>query len=74
MKGASLRQALALPADIRLRWNGLPGTNTLAYYENEVITNEKVIKHCPSTMKLFTAVIIPYRSKLSVGQYRTVVS
>jgi hypothetical protein len=24
---------LALPADIRLGWNGLSGTNTLAYYE-----------------------------------------
>jgi len=31
MKGVSLWQALALPANIRL---GLPRTNTLAYYEN----------------------------------------
>jgi hypothetical protein len=25
---------LASPANIRLGWIGLPGTNTLAYYEN----------------------------------------
>jgi hypothetical protein len=24
----------ALPTNIRPGWNGLPGTNTLAYYEN----------------------------------------
>ncbi len=24
---------VALPANIRLGWKGLPGTNTLAYYE-----------------------------------------
>jgi hypothetical protein len=27
-------QLLALPASIRLGWNCLPGTNTLAYYEH----------------------------------------
>jgi len=32
LKGASLGQATALPANIRLGWKGLPGTNTLAYY------------------------------------------
>ena len=26
--------ALALPTNIRLGWKRLPGTNTLAYYEN----------------------------------------
>jgi hypothetical protein len=25
----------ALPANIRLGWKGLPGTNTLAYNENQ---------------------------------------
>jgi hypothetical protein len=25
---------LALPTKTRLGWKGLPGTNTLAYYEN----------------------------------------
>ncbi len=33
LKGASLGYALAIPANIRLGWKGLPGTNTLAYYE-----------------------------------------
>ncbi len=32
--GASLGQALALPAIIRLGWKGLPDTNYLAQYEN----------------------------------------
>jgi hypothetical protein len=27
---------LALPANIRLGWRGLPGTNTLAHYEKNV--------------------------------------
>jgi len=34
LKGASLRKALALPANIRQGWKGLPGTNTPAYYDN----------------------------------------
>ncbi len=34
LKAASLGWALALPANIRLGRQGLPGTNTLAYYEN----------------------------------------
>jgi hypothetical protein len=29
---------LALPTNTRLGWKGLPGTNTLAYYENPYIT------------------------------------
>jgi hypothetical protein len=29
MKGASLGLTLALPANIRLGWKGLPGANTL---------------------------------------------
>jgi hypothetical protein len=32
---------LALPANNTLGWKGLPGTNTLAYYENPLITEEK---------------------------------
>jgi hypothetical protein len=32
---------LALPKNIRLGWKGLPGTNTLAYYENLLITAVK---------------------------------
>ncbi len=38
LNGAYPREApfrpLALPANIRLGWKGLPETNTLAYYEN----------------------------------------
>ncbi len=41
LKCSSLRKALALPANIRLGWKGLPGTNTLAYYENPQITTVK---------------------------------
>jgi hypothetical protein len=37
-KGASLEWALDLPANIRLGWKGLPGTNTLAYNKNLYIT------------------------------------
>jgi hypothetical protein len=29
---------LASPTDIRLGWFGLPGANTLAYYENSQLT------------------------------------
>jgi hypothetical protein len=32
-----LSLAPTLPANIRLGWKGLPGTNTLAYYENSQI-------------------------------------
>jgi hypothetical protein len=34
LESASLRYAPAQPTNIRLGWKGLPGTNTLAYYEN----------------------------------------
>ncbi len=34
LKGVSLLYELALPTNIRLGWKVLPGTNTLAYYEN----------------------------------------
>ncbi len=34
LKDVSLGQAPALPVNTRLFWKGLPGTNTLAYYEN----------------------------------------
>jgi len=34
LKGASLRKALALPANISLGWKGLAGTTTLAYHKN----------------------------------------
>jgi hypothetical protein len=47
MKGALLRQALALHANIQLGWKGLPGTNTLAYNENLQITAVKVLYYRP---------------------------
>ncbi len=34
-------EALAIPANTRLGWKGLPGTDTLAYYENLLITAVK---------------------------------
>ncbi len=34
LKGASLWKTLALPANNRLGWKGLSGTNSLSYYEN----------------------------------------
>jgi hypothetical protein len=34
LKNASLELALAILENIRLSWKGLPGTNTLAYYEH----------------------------------------
>ncbi len=41
LQGPSLRQALALFAIIRLGWKGMPGTNTIAYYESLQITDRK---------------------------------
>jgi hypothetical protein len=61
LKGVLLEKSLALPANIRLGWRGLPGTNTLAYYENPEITVEKsliVLTPGACTIKLFTAVIV----------------
>ncbi len=46
MKGASLRYAPALPANIRLGWKGLPGTNALAYYEKSSLTAVKSFIIC----------------------------
>ncbi len=34
LKGAPLGQALALPANTRRGWKGLPGPKTLSYYKN----------------------------------------
>jgi hypothetical protein len=47
---------LASPTNIRLSWKGLPGTNTLAYYKNPLITVIKsFIVQAPEVC--FTAVI-----------------
>ncbi len=42
LKVASLGWPLALPANIRLGWKGLPRTNKPSYYEYLLITVEKV--------------------------------
>jgi hypothetical protein len=48
LKGASLGPAQASPANIRLGWRGLPGTNTLAYYENpEIMAVKSFILQAP---------------------------
>ncbi len=54
---AVLVYSQALPADIRLGWKGLPGTNALAYYEHSQITAAKgYITLCPDfSMYLFLA-------------------
>jgi hypothetical protein len=36
-----LDRLLALPTNIRLGWKGFPQSNTLAYYENPLITSVK---------------------------------
>jgi hypothetical protein len=41
LKSASLGWTPAFPANIRLGWKGLPGTNALAYYESLKITAVK---------------------------------
>jgi hypothetical protein len=38
LKGASLGETPALLQNIRLGWEGLPGTNTQAYYKHFLIT------------------------------------
>jgi hypothetical protein len=43
-----VRQAPAFPADIRLGWNGLKMTNTLAYHSKEfIITTKNIIAQAP---------------------------
>jgi hypothetical protein len=55
LKGALLGQAQALPANIRIGLKGLPGTNTLAYYENLLITAVKsLIVHAPGKFVYLT--------------------
>jgi hypothetical protein len=44
LKGVSLVLYLALPANIKLSWKGLPGTNTLAYYENPQIKKSFIVQ------------------------------
>jgi hypothetical protein len=68
--GAPLKGGLlASPTNICSCWKGLPGTNTLAYYENSQITSVKSFKvPAPGSnpMKLFTI----FRNKLEYVQSR----
>ena len=61
LSGTPLKGRLpALPTNIKLGCKGLPGTNTLAYYENPFITAVKIfIRLDPgvNVIKLFTVVI-----------------
>ena len=60
LSGATHRQALAFPSDIRLGWKGLPGTNSLAYYERSYLTAVKsfiTLRPGPNVIKLFMSVI-----------------
>jgi len=46
----------ALPANIRLGWKGLPGTNTLAFYEHSSIAEANsfiTLRPGPNIIKLF---------------------
>jgi hypothetical protein len=54
---------LALPTNIKLGWKSLTVTNTLAYFITELVTAVKYfIVQTPvaCTVKLFTAVFLPY--------------
>ncbi len=52
--------SLALLASVRLGWKGLPGTNTLAYYEHYWIKSLTTLIHGPNVQKFFTEVIYDY--------------
>jgi hypothetical protein len=62
VSGALLQgRLLALPKNYRQAWKGLPGANTLAYYENSLLTHVKyfiILAPGTFTIKLFTAVIV----------------
>jgi hypothetical protein len=52
LQGAPLKgRFLALPTNIRLGWKGLPGTNTLAFYQN---SPKKPTSGVGSTHKYYT--------------------
>jgi hypothetical protein len=42
---STLGKAVALPTIIGRGWRSLPRTNAIAYYENEQITDKKVLQH-----------------------------
>jgi hypothetical protein len=59
--------SLLLLANIKLGWKSFTVTNTLAYFITELVTAVKyfiVQTSVACTVKLFTAVFLPYREKL----------
>ncbi len=70
LSGATIQvRLLALPSNIRLDWNGLLGTNTLAYYEHSEITDVKSFITSatrPNFIKLFLSVVYKFSKYASV--------
>jgi len=59
----------ALPANIRLGWKGLPGTNTLAFYEHSSIAEANsfiTLRPGPNVIKLFSSVNYRFSKKARV--------
>ncbi len=57
LEGSSIGQAPVLPTNIRLSWKGLPGTNTLSYYEHSrKFGRKKFYNIGPNVINLLTAV------------------
>jgi hypothetical protein len=61
---AALRKAPALPANIRLGWTNLPGTNTLAYLVHSQISKKKVC--IILTPALGLSPVFPAKKKASI--------
>jgi hypothetical protein len=67
MKGASLRKAPALLANVKLGWKGLARINTLAYYEHPNIRATKgflTLGPAFKVMKIFTPLLSHQQNKL----------
>jgi hypothetical protein len=60
---------LALPTNIRLGWTGLPGRNTLAYYENLKITAVKSLIVKALGLCLETRVLLRRLTRLKKWQH-----
>ncbi len=58
---------LALPTNIRLGWEGLPGTNTLAYYERFVNYGRKSFIALVPDVKEPSSSVVTFIVHLNVG-------
>ncbi len=59
-KGTSVGCSLALLANVRLGWKGLPGTNALAYFASSSATEKKVfvtLEPGANVIKLFPSLL-----------------